>query len=91
MLVFWKTRYLNRVDRNFGDRSLYLDTRTLDAATRAAIELLVEMENMNHRGHRGSQRINRSSVTLCVLCGYSDFDRQEFFFHLPSAVKGKHI
>src|SRR5437588_11157840 len=41
MLIFWKTRYLNRNDRTFGDRFLYLDTGTLEAATRVAIELLV--------------------------------------------------
>ncbi len=45
MLVFWKTRYLNRADRTFGDRCLYLDTRTLDAATKAAIELLADSKS----------------------------------------------
>ena len=42
MLVDWKVRYLDRTTKNLNDRHLYLDTATLDAATRAAVETLVE-------------------------------------------------
>lgn len=49
MFLTWAIVYLDRTDeqrcsreRQFQDRHLYLDTSTLDSATRAAIELLIE-------------------------------------------------
>jgi len=44
MLLFWRIRYLDRRDRQFKDRDLWLDTKTLDPVTRAAVELCDEME-----------------------------------------------
>lgn len=43
MIVFWRIRYLDRRDRTFKDRDLYLDTNMLDAKTRAAVELCCEL------------------------------------------------
>ncbi len=40
MMLFWKIRYLHRADQQFKDRSLYLQTKTLDPVTRAAVELV---------------------------------------------------
>ena len=45
MRLFWKVRYLDSADREFKNRSLYLDTRTLDPVTRAAIELVRECKS----------------------------------------------
>jgi hypothetical protein len=42
MMLFWKIRYLDRNDTQFKDRYLYLNTKTLDAVTRASVELLAE-------------------------------------------------
>src|SRR5262245_58139915 len=42
MLLFWKIRYLDRNDRQFKDRNLFLDTTTLTPVQRAAVELAVE-------------------------------------------------
>src|SRR5262249_22335731 len=42
MMLFWKIRYLDRTDKQFKDRCLYLHTKTLDPVTRAAVELIVE-------------------------------------------------
>lgn len=42
MMLFWKIRYLDRSDKQFKDRSLFLHTKTLDPVTRAAIELVIE-------------------------------------------------
>jgi hypothetical protein len=42
MMIFWKIRYLDRNDRAFKDRNLFLDTRRLDAATRAAVEFALD-------------------------------------------------
>jgi hypothetical protein len=42
MMLHWKIRYLDRADKQFKDRNLYLDTKTLDLVTRAAVELVVE-------------------------------------------------
>ena len=42
MMLFWKIRYLDRTDKQFKDRHLYLRTETLEPVTRAAIELLTE-------------------------------------------------
>ena len=47
MIVFWRIRYLDRNDKQFKDRDLFLDTERLDAATRAAVELVVETKSQN--------------------------------------------
>lgn len=49
MHLFWKIRYLDAQDKQFKDRNLWLDTRTLDDANRAAIELLYELNNRRHQ------------------------------------------
>ena len=51
MLLFWRIRYLDTRDRQFKDRDLYLDTDTLDPATKAAVEYACEL--------RGSGSIGR--------------------------------
>lgn len=45
MIIFWRIRYLDRNDKQFKDRDLFLDTERLDAATKAAIELVVETKS----------------------------------------------
>lgn len=42
MLIFWRIRYLDRNDKQFKDRDLFLDTTLLPPATKAAVELAVE-------------------------------------------------
>jgi len=44
MIVFWRVRYLDRNDKEFKDRDLFLDTTTLDPAQKAAVELAIEAE-----------------------------------------------
>jgi hypothetical protein len=41
MLIFWRIRCLDRNDRQFKDRDLFLDTTTLSPAMKAAVELQV--------------------------------------------------
>ncbi|HUW83783.1 MAG TPA: hypothetical protein VMZ31_13425 [Phycisphaerae bacterium] len=43
MLVFWRVRYLDTRDGQFKDRDLWLETNELDATTKAAVELCVEL------------------------------------------------
>lgn len=43
MILFWKVRYLDRADRKFKDRNLYLDTASLDPLTNASVELCYEL------------------------------------------------
>ncbi len=38
MLLFWRIRYLDTRDKEYKDRDLWLDTETLDAVTKAAVE-----------------------------------------------------
>lgn len=49
MLLLWKIRYFDTRDKEFKDRDLYLDTDTLDAATRVAVEMCDELRDI-HRG-----------------------------------------
>lgn len=42
MMLLWKIRYLDRLDKQFKDRYLSLDTKTLDPVTRVAVELVVQ-------------------------------------------------
>lgn len=44
MLLSWKIRCLNRKNRQFYDRLLRLDTESLDATTRAVIELAMDAD-----------------------------------------------
>ena len=43
MILFWRIRYLDRRDRRFKDRDLYLDTSALEARSRTAVELCCEL------------------------------------------------
>jgi hypothetical protein len=47
MFLFWKIRYLDRADKQFKDRCLYLNTKALDPVTRAAVEIVVENRSAN--------------------------------------------
>ena len=49
MLIYWKIRYLNRTKKEFSDRSLYLETESLDPLARAAVELAVEAKTQSDR------------------------------------------
>jgi hypothetical protein len=40
MLISWQVRYLDRNDKRFKDRVLFLDTDTLPPATKAAVEII---------------------------------------------------
>lgn len=42
MIIFWAIRYIDRTDRQWKDRRLFLDTTKLPTAQRAAIELAIE-------------------------------------------------
>jgi hypothetical protein len=42
MMLIWPIRYLDRNDKIFKDRRLFLDTESLDPVTRAAVELVTE-------------------------------------------------
>lgn len=42
MIIFWRIRYLDRNDRKFKDRDIFLDTASLSPAERAAVELVLE-------------------------------------------------
>ncbi|HEY2881292.1 MAG TPA: hypothetical protein VGJ15_02635, partial [Pirellulales bacterium] len=42
MMLFWKIRYLDRSDKQFKDHYLYLNTKTLDPVTKAAVEFCAE-------------------------------------------------
>jgi hypothetical protein len=46
MLLFWKVRYLDTRDRQFKDRLLKLDTKSLDPVTQAAVETIHAMRNI---------------------------------------------
>ena len=45
MLLFWRIRYLDSRDRTFKHRDLWLETGTLDAVTRAAVELCSQLND----------------------------------------------
>jgi hypothetical protein len=42
MMLFWKIRYLDRTDKQFKDRSLCLNTETLEPVARAAVEFVIQ-------------------------------------------------
>jgi hypothetical protein len=43
MLLFWRIRYLDRRDKQFKDRDLWLNTNSLDPLTKGAIEATYDM------------------------------------------------
>src|SRR4051812_19939864 len=45
MMLFWQIRYLDRSDKQFKDRCLYLNTNSLDSTTRATVELVAESKS----------------------------------------------
>ena len=45
MMLLWKIRYLDRSDKQFKDRYLYLNTKSLDPVTRATVELVAESKS----------------------------------------------
>lgn len=45
MMLYFNIRYLDRTDRQFKNRCLYLDTKTLDPITQAAIEFVAQNES----------------------------------------------
>jgi len=45
MVLFWKVRYWDRCVRDLKDRCLWLETKSLDPVTRAAVELASESKN----------------------------------------------
>jgi len=47
MKLFWKIRYLDRADKQFKDRCLYLNTKRLEPVERAAVELVVQNGSSN--------------------------------------------
>ncbi len=48
MLIFWGIRFLDRTDKRFKDRDMYLDTATLPPALQAAVELLADLNTHSH-------------------------------------------
>jgi len=85
MILFWRIRYLDRRDRRFKDRDLYLDTSTLDAKSRAAVELCCELnesgtsrEILKHRGL--FIEVGMSTCDKVALCGEQGF-KTVFFAH----------
>ncbi len=49
MLLFWRIRYLDSRDKQFKDRDLWLDTGTLDAVSKAAVEANYALHNSDRR------------------------------------------
>jgi hypothetical protein len=51
MILFWRIRYFDTIEKQFKDRDLWLDTETVDAVTKAAIETCNELkEPLGGRG-----------------------------------------
>ena len=45
MILLWKIRYLDTRDKQFKDRDLWLDTNSLDVATKATVELICKLKD----------------------------------------------
>jgi hypothetical protein len=76
MMLFWKIRYLDRADKVFKDRYLYLHTRTLDPVTCAAVELVAE--NRSSRTQREILKYRHLFVEQelsAVHANQNDWDR----------------
>ena len=50
MLIVWKITYIDRKTKEFGDRTLLLDTEVLQPTQRAAVELVMKDEGVGKRG-----------------------------------------
>ena len=46
MLLHWKIRYLDRTDKQFKDRNLYLNTKTLDPVMQATVEFVISNDSL---------------------------------------------
>lgn len=49
MILLWRISYLDSQDRAYKDRDLFLDTDTLDACTKAAVEAVYEFRDTGNR------------------------------------------
>jgi hypothetical protein len=47
MMLFWKIRYLDRVDKQFKYRNFRINTKALEPVARAAVELVVQNDSRN--------------------------------------------
>ena len=76
MMLFWKIRYLDRTDKQFKDRYLYLNTTALDALSRATVELVAE--NKSSKSDRDILKYRHLFVEGTVDCmpgNPDDWDR----------------
>lgn len=77
MLLFWRIRYLDTVNKEFKDRDLWLDTEELDPVSKAAVELChATRESSGDRGMLRYRHLFREEVhdttdleELCLRCG----------------------
>jgi hypothetical protein len=76
MMLFWKIRYLDRADKKFKDRSLHLNTKTLEPVARAAVELVVQ--NDKHNRGRDILRYRHLFVEGTAGAGIGDPDEHDF-------------
>jgi hypothetical protein len=77
--LYWKIRYLDRSDRTFKDRWLFLDIHTLDARTRAAVEFVVE----NHK-----HGFDREIVRFRHLFSERDVEALKQVLQSPGGAQG---
>lgn len=85
MLLFWRIRYLDSRDGQFRDRDLWLDTTTLDSATKAAVEATHNLQDPGHgRGMLRYRQLFRerqlSTIDVNQLLGSYD-DLNTVFIH----------
>lgn len=72
MLLFWTIRYLDSRDRKFKSRNLWLNTDSLDAVSKAAVEATYDMNDSSRRPmlrYRTLFREERPDATLQVFSG----------------------
>lgn len=48
MLLFWRIRYLDRQDKQFKDRDLWLETDSLDSAIKKAVEAVQDLRDLGN-------------------------------------------
>jgi len=92
MLLSWRIRYLDARDKKFGDRDLWLDTSTLDPATKAAVEMCEAISSSGERHgmlrHRRLFKEDRLSPAefheLAIRCG------QLSSFCIPDYLEDEH-
>jgi hypothetical protein len=80
MMIFWKVRCVNRTTKEFGDRYLYVDTETLDLATKAAIEFLADL---------GSTRSGRDILRFRSI--FREGDWQEVVRKFAPATEARNV